>query len=133
MNYYLDTNICVYYLKAVYPALRLRILALSPSDIKIPAVVKAELLCGAEKSIKRDYNRAQILSFLSPLDIVPFDDAASVQYASIRATLEKAGTPIGPNDLMIAATVLAHDGILITNNLKEFSRVPRLILDSWMD
>jgi tRNA(fMet)-specific endonuclease VapC len=115
----------------MFPVLRSKILSCQPSDVKISAVVKAELLYGAEKSIKRDENRLKILSFLAPFEVIPFKGMAIEYYARIRSDLEKAGTLIGPNDLFIAATVLADDGVLITNNAKEFNRVHGLRLDNW--
>ena len=132
MNYYLDTNICIYFLKGKYPSILTKMLSLNPDDIKIPAIVKAELLHGAEKSIKRDENKNKIASFLLPFEIVPFDDESAVYYAKIKAALEQTGMLIGPNDLLIAATSLAKNTILVTNNVKEFSRVAGLSLENWI-
>jgi tRNA(fMet)-specific endonuclease VapC len=70
--------------------------------------------------------------FLEPFDIVPFSDGATSTYASIRATLESRGNIIGPNDLLIAATVLSYNGILVTNNVREFGRVPDLKIENWV-
>ena len=132
MSFYLDTNICIYFLKGTYPTLLTKMLTLRPSDIKIPAIVKAELIYGAEKSIKRDENLEKVSSFLLPFEIIPFDDDAADYYGFIRADLEKKGTPIGPNDLLIASTALSKDGILVTNNTKEFERVQNLRLENWI-
>jgi len=123
MSFYLDTNICIYFLKGTYPALLTKMLTLRPSDIKTPAIVKAELIYSAEKSIKRDENIEKVSSFLLPFEIIPFDDDAADYYGFIRTELEKKGTPIEPNDLLIASTVLSKDGILVTNNTKAFERV----------
>ncbi len=131
MSYFLDTNICIYLLKGAYPHLADKIMTYHPDEIKIPAVVKAELLYGAEKSVKRKENMELIEALLMPMDIVPFGDSAAGHYASVRSTLERAGTPIGPNDLLIAATVLAENGILVTNNVREFERVPALQIEDW--
>ena len=131
MIYCLDTNICIYYLKGKYPALRTKLLSFSPSAIKAPAIVRAELLHGAEKSTRRDENISRVLAFLLPFDTVPFDDQAAVYYSKIRATLEQAGTIIGPNDLLIAATVMACGATLVTNNIKEFTRVENLTIEDW--
>ena len=131
MTYSLDTNICIYFLKGKYPALLTKMLSLSPNDVKIPAIVKAELLHGAEKSQKADENKSKIISFLLPFEIIPFDDAASLHYAKIKAALETTGKIIGPNDLIIAATTLAKNATLITNNTKEFSRIKTLRLENW--
>lgn len=131
MSYFLDTNMCIYFLKGTYPVLLSKILSLHPSDIKIPAVVKAELIYGAEKSLKRDENMEKVLAFLVPFEIMPFEDSSTFHYGKIRASLEKSGAPIGPNDLLIAATVLAENGILVTNNTIEFSRISELRLENW--
>jgi tRNA(fMet)-specific endonuclease VapC len=131
MKYYLDTNICIYFLKGLYPLLLQKILAHRPDSIKIASIVKAELLYGAEKSRKKDENLDKLNRFLLPYEIVPFDDKAAVRYSGIRAELEKTGVVIGPNDMIIAATVLAGDGILITNNEREFQRVSGLVIENW--
>jgi tRNA(fMet)-specific endonuclease VapC len=132
MIYSLDTNICIYFLTGKYPTLLTKILTYHPDDIKIPAIVKAELYFGAENSKKRDENMNSIESFLLPFEIVPFDSAAAAQYGTIRAALEKAGKPIGPNDLLIAATSLVIGAVLVTNNTAEFSRVGGLALENWI-
>ena len=129
---FFDTNICIYYLKGRYPSIRSRLLLLAPEDVKIPAMVKAELLFGAEKSIQATANREKVLRFMEPFEIVPFDDGTVDVYARIRSTTEKTGTPIGPNDLIIAAIVLAHNGVLVTNNEKEFRRIPGLEIENWV-
>ena len=131
MIYYLDTNICIYFLVGKYPQLLTKMMSFSPNDIKIPAIVKAELLHGAEKSLKRDENLIKISSFLLPFEIIPFDDASANCYGKIKASLEKTGMLIGPNDLIIAATALANNAILVTNNTNEFCRVDGLRLEDW--
>lgn len=90
---FFDTNICIYYLKGRYPSIRSRLLLLAPEDVKIPAMVKAELLFGAEKSIQATANREKVLRFMEPFEIVPFDDGTVDVYARIRSTTEKTGTP----------------------------------------
>jgi tRNA(fMet)-specific endonuclease VapC len=104
---------------------------LSPDHIKIPSIVKAELLYGAYKSQKTDENLNKLDIFLSPFEIVSFDSNVSQVYGEIRAILEKKGTPIGPNDLIIASIVLSMKGVLVTNNIKEFSRVKNLKTVDW--
>lgn len=133
MSYFLDTNMCIYFLKGTYPQILSKMLSFHPSKIKIPAVVKAELIYGAEKSAKRDENIEKVSAFLLPFEIVPFNGDAAVIYGEIRAELERAGTPIGPNDLLIAASVLAENGVLVTNNMKEYRRVPGLRLENWAE
>ncbi len=131
MKYYLDTNICIYFLKAQKINLKNKILSENPNNIKIPSIVKAELLYGAEKSQRREENIEKVGQFLFPLEIIGFNDHESIEYSKIRADLEIRGEIIGPNDLIIAAIVKANDGILITNNTKEFERVRDLKIEDW--
>ena len=133
MSYFLDTNICIYFLKGTYPGLLSKIMSFQPADIKIPAIVKAELLYAVEKSSKRDENLNKVSAFLMPFEIAAFGDLAAVHYGQIQVSLKKSGTPIGPNDLLTAATVIAEKGILVTNNIKEFSRIPGLSLENWTE
>ncbi len=131
MTYFLDTNICIYFLKGEHPSIKTRLNKKTPSDIKIPAIVKAELLFGAEKSQKTSESQQKIMSFLSPFEVLPFGDSETETYARIRAQLEKQGTPIGANDMLIAAIVMAGKGTLVTNNEKEFRRIKGLKLQNW--
>ena len=130
--YYLDTNTCIYFLNGVYKSILEELKSHKPEDIKIPALVKAELLLGVEKSIKRELNEIIYNKFLEPFEVVSFDDESSTIYAKIRATLEKKGRIIGPNDLIIAATVMSHKGILITHNTKEFKQISGLQIEDWV-
>jgi tRNA(fMet)-specific endonuclease VapC len=130
VRFFLDTNACVGLLRGTSLRLRQRLLERSPDEVAIPAVVAAELLFGARKSAAQG-NLEKTRRFLSNFDIVPFDAAAAEQYGSLRADLEQAGTVIGPNDLMIAATVLAAGGVLVTHNTKEFARVAKLPTEDW--
>jgi tRNA(fMet)-specific endonuclease VapC len=123
MNYFLDTNICIYFLKGIYPRILKEIRNLDPKYIKIPSIVKAELLFGAEKSKNRVENIKKVNLFIEPYEVVSFNDEAAISYSIIRSTLEFKGKSIGPNDLIIASTVLANNGILITNNEKEFKYI----------
>ncbi len=99
----------------------------------IPAIVKAELLFGVEKSRRKKENKILCDTFCSAFQIADFDDAAAVQYAKICSHLEKNGVVIGPNDLLIAAIVISRKGILVTHNVREFSRVPGLHLEDWAE
>ena len=94
-------------------------------------MVAAELIYGAEKSLKREYNLEKVTLFLSLFEIVPFDASAAQLYGAIRCSLERVGEIIGGNDLVIAATVLASNGTLVTNNTGEFSRVSGLQVEDW--
>jgi tRNA(fMet)-specific endonuclease VapC len=127
----LDTNICIYWLKGTYPNIGRRLRALSPDQVAIPSVVQAELFFGACKSLSREKTTATVEAFLAPLTIIPFGSAEARQYARIRAEAESAGKPIGPNDLLIAATTLAQGATLVTHNVREFSRVAGLQLEDW--
>lgn len=131
MTYLLDTNACIRLLNGTSPALVARIADSDPAQIALCSVVKAELLFGARRSARRADNLRLLESFFEPLASLPFDDACAERYGVIRSELESAGTPIGPNDLMIAATALAHGATLVTNNVKEFSRVAGLRLEDW--
>ncbi|MCL1875528.1 MAG: type II toxin-antitoxin system VapC family toxin [Synergistaceae bacterium] len=131
MIYFLDTNICIYHLNNSAPSLS-RILDQTPiRNIKIPSMVVAELLYGALKSAKRQHNLTIFTSFLSLFEIVDFDEKAAELYAAIRVELERKGQMIGGNDLVIAATVLAREGTLVTHNMSEFSRIEGLVLNDW--
>ncbi|ULH30205.1 type II toxin-antitoxin system tRNA(fMet)-specific endonuclease VapC [Leptospira weilii] len=132
MNYFLDTNICIYFLKGKSENIERNIRKLNPNRIKIPSVVKAELLLGVFKSNDKKKNREIVLSFLDPFEIIGFNDIESEIYAEVRSDLETQGIPIGPNDLLIASIVLSSNGILVTNNEKEFKRIPNLKIESWL-
>lgn len=131
MIYCLDTNICIYALKGLY-GISAKVLSCSPKSIKIPAIVKAELLVGAMKSKYPEKTLKTIQQFLFPMEVIPFDNAAAEKYAEIRSTLEIKGQVIGPNDLIIAATVLANNWTLVTNNEKEFQRINGLNIINWV-
>ncbi len=131
MKFYLDTNICIFALKNKFPYLKEKILSHHPENVKIPAIVKAELLLGAKKSNNQAANQEIVEKFLFPFEIKGFNDKESIIYSKIRADLEKEGKVIGPNDLIIASIVLANIGTLVTNNVKEFSRIPGLLIQDW--
>jgi len=96
----------------------------APQDFAIAAIVRAELTFGAHKSQRAEENLKLLEAFMAPLRSVAFADKAAVEYGALRSELEQRGSVIGPNDLILAATVLAADGTLVTNNLKEFKRCP---------
>lgn len=131
--YYLDSNICIFHLRKPYSNLSEKINSTNHySCIKIPIVVKGELLVGAVKSAKPKENVDEIETFCKPFEIVSFDDFTVKTYAKIRASLERKGQKIGANDTIIAAIVLARNGVLVTNNVKEFSRVEGLQIEDWI-
>lgn len=129
--YLLDTNICIYLLNHNDPNLRSQFASRSPADIALCSVVKAELLYGARRSSRPDANRERLERFFAPLATLPFDDGCAEHSALIRADLAAAGTPIGPNDLLIAATARANEAVLVTNNTREFERVAGLTVEDW--
>ena len=131
MTYFLDTDTCIYFLKGTFPALQKKILNFPPNIIKIPSMVAAELMYGAEKSQKAAKNTETVEKFLKPLQVISFDLDAAAFYGKIRASLEKKGNVIGFNDIIIAATVLANNGILVTSNIGEFSRIEGLAAENW--
>jgi tRNA(fMet)-specific endonuclease VapC len=133
MKWFLDTNICISFLRGEFQAIAQALQLHEPKDIVLPAIVEAELLYGVEKSKQRSSNFKAVQEFIQPFEIVPFDKSCAQNYASIRSSLERKGQKIGPNDLLIAATVLTHHGTLVTHNLKEFSRVKGLILENWTE
>ena len=131
MRYLLDTNTCICYLNGTSEAIRRHIEITHPREIVVCAVVKAELFYGAENSQYPQVNLEKQRTFLDRFVSLPFDDQAAEAYGRIRAMLKKAGTPIGPNDLLIAAIAVAHNCVLVTHNTKEFKRVTELMLEDW--
>ncbi len=131
MNYYLDTDICIFALQGRFPAVQQWIESFSPDKIKILSIVKAELLLGVLKSHNPKHVQEIVERFLGPFEVISFCDQSSLIYPKIRHSLEKAGQSIGPNDLLIAATVLANHGTLVTHNVKEYNRVANLRIQDW--
>jgi tRNA(fMet)-specific endonuclease VapC len=127
----LDTNICIYIINAKPPRVLERFREYRHGDIGLCSVVAAELAFGVAKS-QSVRNRQALEMFLAPLTILPFDEAAIWAYGDLRADLERRGTPIGSLDTMIAAHALSQRAMLITNNIREFSKVPGLQLDNWV-
>ena len=131
MKYLLDTNTCIRFLNGRAPTVLEKLAATDDCGVAVCSVVKAEMFAGSEKS--RDPQRSRNVQelFFARYQSLPFDDVAADEYGKIRAHLERRGTPIGPNDLMIAAIAMANDLILVTHNLDEFRRVPELKLEDW--
>ena len=127
----LDTNICVYIINAKPAAVLARFQQYRLGDIGWCSVVAAERAFGVAKSGSAR-NRQALEMFLAPLTILPFDAAAVWAYGDLRADLERRGTPIGSLDTMIAAHALSQQALLITNNTREFAKVPGLQLDNWV-
>ncbi len=131
MIYLLDTNVCVRYLNGRSVAIRERLKATNAADIAVCSVVKAELFYGANRSNNSQRTLANQKQFLDLFVSLPFDDQAATVYGEIRAHLATRGTPIGANDLQIAAIALVNDLILVTHNTGEFNRLPRLRWEDW--
>jgi tRNA(fMet)-specific endonuclease VapC len=129
--YLLDTDTCIAYLRQRPGILVQRIAARQPNEVRLCAVVKAELYAGALLSRQPAALRARIDAFVPPYHSLPFDDAASEHYARIRADLTARGQLIGPNDLLIAAIALANGLTLVTHNTREFNRVVGLTVEDW--
>jgi len=127
----LDTNICIYIINAKPPAVLARFQKYRLGDIGLCSVVAAELAFGVAKS-GSPRNREALDMFLAPLTILPFDAAAVWIYGDLCADLERRGTPIGSLDTMIAAHALSQQALLVTNNTREFAKVPGLQLDNWV-
>ncbi len=128
----LDTDICVYLINKKSTALINKVTAISSHEIALSSITLAELNYGAEKSEKKDQNRQALEQFVIPFNILPFDVVATKTYGIIRASLEKQGKPIGALDFLIAAHALSLNAVLVTNNTKEFSRVPHLTIENWV-
>lgn len=126
----LDINTLIYYFKGMGRVAE-RLLAHSPQEIGIPAVVVYELEVGMAKATQPEKRRRQLGEMLAVVAVLPFGTAEARQAAQIRAALEGAGTPIGPYDVLIAATALANKGTLVTHNIQEFGRVAGLLVTDW--
>jgi len=132
LHYLLDTNIVIYVIKR-RPLEVLGIFNQHAGRMAISAITLAELLHGAEKSSQISTNLNIVEDFCSRLEVLPYGAKAARHYGSIRAALEKSGQPIGVNDLHIAAHARSEGLTLVTNNLKEFERVPALQVENWVD
>ena len=130
MKYLLDSNIVIYVIKQ-RPLQVLEIFNRHHGRMAISSITLAELVHGAEKSSDVSRNTAVVEDFVSRLAVLPYDDKAAWHYGNIRAALEKLGQPIGINDLHIAAHARSNGLTLITNNMREFERVPGLLLENW--
>jgi Predicted nucleic acid-binding protein, contains PIN domain len=133
MKVLLDTNICVYMIKNNPPEVRKHFEQLVPGDIAVSTITVAELQYGVEKSAAREKNALALEAFILPLEILPFDVDSALIYGKIRAELERQGRPIGGMDMLIAAQAIARDLMLITHNLREFTRIQNLRCASWVE
>ncbi len=132
MRYLLDTNICIYLIKKQPQSVLQKFNTCVVGEIGISAITVAELEYGVYKSLYQSRNQQALKCFLTPLVVVAFDERVAVVYGKIRAALEKKGTPIGSLDTLIAAHALSLGVTLVTNNIKEFERVPNLNYENWV-
>lgn len=133
MKYMLDTNICIYIIKKKPKEVFEKFKLLNVGDICISSITFSELMYGVEKSQHHQTNKIALQEFVLPLDILSFDINSAHHYGYLRAYLERKGNSIGPLDLMIAAHAQSVKMTLVTNNIKEFSRVPHLKMENWVE
>ncbi len=133
MKYLLDTNICIYTIRRQSESVVRKLQALDPLDVGISVVTVAELEFGVAKSQFPEKNRSALEMFLLPFIICPFREADAKVYGSLRNNLQKNGTPIGSMDMLIAAQAISLNCILVTNNVREFSRIKDLQIENWVD
>jgi tRNA(fMet)-specific endonuclease VapC len=132
MRFMLDTDSCIALIKRKPGTILRRLMSLSPGEAGISAITLAELRYGVAKSAQNEKNRLALDEFLLPLEVADFDEPAAASYGSVRAALEKAGTPIGPLDTQIGAHALSSGAILVTHNSREFRRIPGLAVEDWL-
>jgi tRNA(fMet)-specific endonuclease VapC len=133
MIYMLDTNICIYTMKQKPEKVLQRFKQELNSGICISSITLAELEYGMKRSSDPARNEQALLRFLAPLSVLPFGSAAASVYGEIRADLQSKGTPIGPLDMLIAGHAKAEELVLVTNNVREFERVPGLEIENWAE
>jgi len=131
-RYMLDTDTCSYIMKRSNDAVLKRLQKVPVSDVCISVITKSELLFGVEVSPRRRQDESALSAFLQYVEVLDFPDAASLHCAKIRASLKTLGTMIGANDLFIAAHARSLGVTLVTNNTREFGRVPKLNIENWV-
>jgi tRNA(fMet)-specific endonuclease VapC len=133
MTYMLDTNICIYLMKKKPESVLRRFQKELNHGVCISSITLAELEFGMKHSSNPVRNEQALIRFLLPFSVLPFDAAAALEYGEIRAYLQSQGTPIGPLDMLIAGHARAEELILVTNNVREFERVPNLKIENWAE
>jgi tRNA(fMet)-specific endonuclease VapC len=131
LAYMLDTNICIHVMKNYPENLRERFNALA-EQLCISSITLGELHYGAEKSARRAHNLTAIENFVARLDVLPFAEKAAAHYGQVRAELERAGTPCGPHDMQIGGHARSEGLIVVTNNTREFIRMPGVRVENWI-
>lgn len=132
MKYMLDTNICIALIRHKPLHLLTKLINIPLGEVGISSITMAELVHGVEKSLLHEKNLEALNQFLLPLEVADFDQQSALIYGRIRAELESTGQGIGPMDMLIAANALSLDVILVTNNTKEFRRIPKLCIEDWL-
>ncbi|OGP66695.1 MAG: twitching motility protein PilT [Deltaproteobacteria bacterium RBG_19FT_COMBO_43_11] len=133
MKYILDTNICIYLIKKKPVSVLNRLSKIKIKEVGISSITLSELEYGAAKSSNPDKNRVALIEFASFLEIYNYDAQAAREYGIIRADLERSGKIIGAMDMLIAAQAKGLNLILVTNNEKEFNRIPGLKIENWVN
>lgn len=131
MKFLIDTNTCIYALKQ-HPMVLKRLLAETRADVMISVITEGELRTGAAKSVSPVKTLRLLQNFLQPLTVLDFVSEDAIAYAQVRAKLERAGTPIGPLDTLIASQAIARGLTLVSNNEREFGRVAGLRVENWV-
>jgi tRNA(fMet)-specific endonuclease VapC len=129
--YMLDTNICIYVMKTYPPDLRDKFNALA-EQLCISSITLGELHYGAEKSARRVDNLMAIEQFVARLEVLSFGGKAAAHYGQLRAELERMGAPCGPHDMQIGGHARSEGLIIVTNNMREFARMPGVRAENWV-
>ncbi len=132
MKYMLDTNICIGLIRQKPQKLIQRLTHCEPGEVGVSSITIAELAFGANKSNQVEQNLSALDQFLLPVEVADFDQRASAAYGIVRAYLEREGKVIGSMDMLIGAHALSLDTILVTNNVDEFQRIPKLKIEDWL-
>jgi tRNA(fMet)-specific endonuclease VapC len=132
IRYMLDTNICIYLIKRKPVKVFNRFSKLKVGQICISVITHSELEFGVSNSFHVEQNREALSEFLAPIDILDYPSGASAYYGALRADLKRKGTPIGANDMLIAAHAIHSGLVLVSNNVKEFRRIKNLAVENWI-
>ena len=132
IRYMLDTDVCIALIKNRPASMRSRLSLLTSEEVGISSIVAAELWFGVANSQKKKKNQSALKDFLEFVTLLDWPCEASRLYGQVRAQLQKLGTPIGATDLLIVSHALFIDTVLVTNNTREFERVPDLKIENWL-